>query len=491
MSISLQDLLAILPELIVIGAACLVLALDPILEAAKKDVLAWLTLGALAMCIGVTASHMTGHTYAFSNMVILDSYAAFWKLLLYIVTGLTVLLSLAYLKAERLSIGEYYGFILLALAGMMVMVSGADLLTIYLGTELMSLSLYVMAGLKRTEPRSLEASAKYFVLGAFSSGILLYGISLLFGLAGSTRLSAIADAITTQGTTNPILSLSLVLLAVGFGFKLAVVPFHMWTPDVYQGSPTSVTAFMAVASKAASFGAFLRVFVEGLGGASADWSVLFTIICLATLALGNLVAIVQTSIKRMLAYSSIAHAGYALIGVVVAGGHRGDGAGGGFASVLLYIAIYSFMTLGAFALVGMLRKEGQESENIEDYAGLAKREPLAAFFMLVFLVSLAGIPPTAGFIGKFYIFMAAVNGGMTWLAVVAVIFAAISAFYYLRIVMVMYMREPEGTAAAQSRLETSPALSFVLACALAGVVLLGLFPNGLWSLASQAAPLLK
>lgn len=491
MSISLQDLLAILPELIVIGAACLVLALDPILETAKKDVLAWLTLGALTMCIGVTSSQMTGRTYAFSNMVIIDAYAAFWKLLLYIVTGLTVLLSLAYLKAERLSIGEYYGFILLALAGMMVMVSGADLLTIYLGTELMSLSLYVMAGLKRTEARSLEASAKYFVLGAFSSGILLYGISLLYGLAGSTRLSAIAEAITMQGTSNPILSLALVLLAVGFGFKLAVVPFHMWTPDVYQGAPTSVTAFMAVASKAASFGAFLRVFVEGLGAASADWSVLFTIICLATLALGNLVAIVQTSIKRMLAYSSIAHAGYALIGVVVAGGHRGNEAGGGFASVLLYIAIYSFMTLGAFALIGMLRKEGQESENIEDYAGLAKREPLAAFFMLMFLVSLAGIPPTAGFIGKFYIFMAAVNGGMTWLAIVAVIFAAISAFYYLRIVMVMYMREPEGTVASQSRLETSPALSFVLACALAGVVLLGLFPNGLWSLATHAAPLLK
>ncbi|MBP6607367.1 MAG: NADH-quinone oxidoreductase subunit L, partial [Nitrospira sp.] len=197
------------------------------------------------------------------------------------------------------------------------------------------------------------------------------------------------------------------------------------------------------------------------------------------------------NIKRMLAYSSIAHAGYALIGVVVAGRHSGEGASTGFASVLLYIAIYSFMTLGAFALIGMLRKEGQESDQIEDYAGLAKREPLAAFFMLVFLVSLAGIPPTAGFIGKFYIFMAAVNGGMTWLAIVAVIFAAISAFYYLRVVMVMYMREAEGSIATQSRLETSPALSVVLACALAGVVLLGLFPNGLWSLASQAAPLLK
>ena len=491
MTLPVQDLLAILPELVVIGTACLILVLDPILAASKKDLLAWLTLAALAMCVGLTSSQMTGRQYAFSDMVVLDSYAAFWKLLLYIVTGLTVLLSLAYLKAEKLNIGEYYGFILLSLAGMMVMVSGADLLTIYLGTELMSLSLYVMAGLKRTEAHSLEASAKYFVLGAFSSGILLYGISLLFGLAGSTRLPVIAEAIATQGTGNPILSLALVLLAVGFGFKLAVVPFHMWTPDVYQGAPTSVTAFMAVASKAASFGAFLRVFVEGLGGVRADWSILFTVICLATLALGNLVAIVQTNIKRMLAYSSIAHAGYALIGVVVAGRQGGGVASTGLASVLLYIAIYSFMTLGAFALVGMLRKEGQESDNIEDYAGLAKREPWAAFFMLVFLVSLAGIPPTAGFIGKLYIFMAAVNGGMTWLAVVAVIFAAISAFYYLRIVMVMYMREPEGSIASQSRLETSPALSLVLACALAGVVLLGLFPNGLWSLATHAAPLLK
>ncbi|QOJ34952.1 MAG: NADH-quinone oxidoreductase subunit N [Nitrospira sp.] len=491
MTIPLQDLLAILPELIVIGAACLILALDPVLEASKKEVLAWLTLGTLAICIGYTSSHMTGRVTAFSDLVIIDSYAAFWKLLIYIVTGLTVLLSLAYLKAERLNIGEYYGFILLALAGMMVMVSGADLLTIYLGTELMSLSLYVMAGLKRSENQSLEASAKYFVLGAFSSGILLYGISLLFGLAGSTRLPVIAEAIAAQGTGNPMLSLALVLLAVGFGFKLAAVPFHMWTPDVYQGAPTSVTAFMAVASKAASFGAFLRVFTEGLGGVSADWSVLFTIICLVTLALGNLVAIVQTNIKRMLAYSSIAHAGYALIGVIVAGKQGGEAASTGFATVLLYIAIYSFMTLGAFALVGMLRKQGQESDQIEDFAGLAKREPLAAFFMLMFLVSLAGIPPTAGFIGKFYIFMAAVHAGLAWLAVVAVIFAAVSAFYYLRVVMVMYMREADGAAETHSRLETSPALSFVLACALAGVVLLGLFPNGLWSLATQAAPLLK
>jgi NADH-quinone oxidoreductase subunit N len=491
MTIPLNDLLAILPELVVIIAACLVLALDPIVPAAKKELLAWLTLGSLAICLGLTSSQMGTRVSAFSDLVIIDPYAGFWKLLLYLVTGLTVLLSIGYLKAERLNYGEYYGFILLALAGMMVMVSGADLLTIYLGTELMSLSLYVMAGLKRTEPRSLEASAKYFVLGAFSSGILLYGISLLYGLSGSTRLSVIAGAIASQGGANAMLSVALVLLAVGFGFKLAVVPFHMWTPDVYQGAPTSVTVFMAVASKAASFGAFLRVFVEGLGGLGADWSQLFVIICVITLVLGNLVAIVQTNIKRMLAYSSIAHAGYALIGVVVAGQQGGTAGNTGLASVLLYIAIYAFMTLGAFALVGMLRKSGHESDNLEDFAGLAKREPLAAFFMLVFLVSLAGIPPTAGFIAKFYVFMAAVKAGLAWLAVIAVIFAAVSAFYYLRIVMVMYMRDADLSSGDASRLETSPALSFVLACALAGVVLLGLFPNSLVSLATQAVPLLK
>ena len=264
---------------------------------------------------------------AFSDLVVVDGYARFWKLLLYGATGLTILMSLPYLKIEGLHLGEYYGFILLALSGMMVMVSGADLLTIYLGTELMSLSLYVMAGLKRSSPRSLEASAKYFVLGAFSSGLLLYGISLLYGLSGGTRLSTIAGALGARGFDDPMLLIATILLTVGFGFKLAVVPFHMWTPDVYQGAPTAVTAFMAVASKAASFAAFLRVFVEGLGGLKADWSVLFVLLSVVTLVLGNVVAIVQTNIKRMLAYSSIAHAGYALIGLVAAGRSAGESGG--------------------------------------------------------------------------------------------------------------------------------------------------------------------
>jgi len=270
------------------------------------------------------------------------------------------------------------------------------------------------------------------------------------------------------------------------------VPFHMWTPDVYQGAPTSVTAFMAVASKAASFGAFLRVFVEGLGGLKANWASIFLLLCVATLVLGNVVALVQTNIKRMLAYSSIAHAGYALIGDVAAG-RLGASAGhaNGIASVMLYLSLYAFMTFGAFAIVAMLRKGGLEGEEIEDFTGLAKRHPLAALLMLLFMVSLAGIPPTAGFIGKFYVFMSAVEAGMTWLAVLALVFAAISAYYYLRIVMVMYMREPGETTSTSPRLVMSPTLSIVLACAVAGVVIFGFFPNPLVHLAAQAVLTLK
>jgi NADH-quinone oxidoreductase subunit N len=488
MTFSAADLFLILPELLIVTAACIVFVLDPGLRASDKDGLVWLSLGTLAVCMGLTASQIQAPATIFSGLVVIDAYGAFWKLLLYFVTGLTILLSHSYLKEERLYFGEYYGFVLLSLSGMMVMVSSADLLTLYLGTELMSLSLYVMAGLKRSEPRSLEASAKYFVLGAFSSGILLYGISLLYGATGSTRLPEIAAAISGRNLDDPLLLFATILLTVGFGFKLAVVPFHMWTPDVYQGAPTSVTAFMAVASKAASFGAFLRVFMEGLGGLKANWSAMFLLLCLATLILGNILALVQTNVKRMLAYSSIAHAGYALIGVV-ATGHMGNSSG--IASVLLYLSLYAFMTFGAFAIVAMLRKGGIEGENIDDFTGLAKRHPVAALLMLIFMVSLAGIPPTAGFIGKLYVFMSAVEAGLPWLAAVALIFAVISAYYYLRLVMVMYMREPSDLSSTSPRMVMTPALSIVLACAVAGVVIFGIYPNPLVNFAMQAVSALK
>ncbi len=488
MTLPLSDLVAILPELIVVTAACLLLILDPLTPTARKPWLAWMSLGALVLCFLVTGSKFDSELTAFSGLIVIDPYGSFWKLLLYVITGLVILMSLGYLKVERIHLTEYYVFLMLSLTGMMIMVSAVDLLTIYLGMELMSICLYILAGFRRLEPRSLEASAKYFVLGAFSSGILLYGISLLYAVAGSTHLSVISTAVSETGFQNPALVLATVLLVVGFGFKISAVPFHMWTPDVYEGAPTSVTAFMAVASKAASFGAFLRVFLEGLGTIKANWHALFVVICVATLILGNLVAIVQTNIKRMLAYSSIAHAGYALIGAIVASRVEADAdvQALGTSSVLVYLAVYSFMTVGAFAIVAMLRKGGLEGEEIEDFTGLAKRQPVAALLMLIFMISLAGIPPTAGFIGKLYLFMAAVKADLTWLAVVAVLFAAVAAYYYLRVVMVMYMREPQASAGEVPRFATSPVTAAVLTAALAGVLLFGLYPDPLVSLTSQA-----
>ncbi|WNM59838.1 NADH-quinone oxidoreductase subunit N [Candidatus Nitrospira allomarina] len=493
MTLPLADLVLILPELLIVGMACLILVLDPITPAHKKDLLAWMSLGILVVVSVVTVSGFGERVMAFSDLVVVDSYAVFWKMLLYLVSGLTILLSMGYLKEEKIQLAEYYAFVLLALTGMMVMVSGADLLTIYLGIELMSITLYIMAGFKRFELRSIESSAKYFVLGAFSSGILLYGISIIFGVTGSTRLVEIAAVVNGRGIDDPLVFISLMLLIVGFGFKVAAVPFHMWTPDVYEGAPTSVTAFMAVASKAASFAAFLRVLLEAFGGIKPDWNMLILVICIITVALGNLVAIVQTNVKRMLAYSSIAHAGYALIGVVVAGwaGSEGAVSSQGVSSLMLYLAIYSFMTIGAFSMVAILRKGGLEGEEIEDFTGLAKRHKGGAFLMLVFMVSLAGIPPTAGFIGKLYLFMAAVNAGLAWLAIIGLIFAAISAFFYLRIVMVMYMREPSSEQELHTRLVLSPQVSFVLACAVAGVVLLGIFPGPLVSVADLSSLSLK
>jgi NADH-quinone oxidoreductase subunit N len=415
-------------------------------------------------------------------LYVLDAYGIFWKLLLIVASALVILMAKAYLKLEEIDLPEFYAFILLSLSGMMVMVSGADLLVIYLGLELMSLSLYVMAGFKRYELRPLEAAAKYFILGSFSSGILLYGISLLFGRTGSTTLAGVREGIAALPSGDPILLLAMSLLIVGFGFKVAAVPFHMWTPDVYEGSPTSVTAYMAVASKAASFAAFIRVFMEALGGLKEEWRMLLVAVCVATMILGNVVAIVQTNIKRMLAYSSIAHAGYALIGVVVADAF-------GMASVMLYLAIYAFMNLGAFTVVTMLRRGGLEGDEIDDFTGLAKRNKWVALVMLLFMFSLAGIPPTGGFIAKFYVFMAAVGAHMPALAVLAVVFAAVSAYFYLRVVMVMYMREPgetAGTPGYDVRVVASPATIVVLLVAAIGVIVLGVFPDQLVKAAQSA-----
>jgi NADH-quinone oxidoreductase subunit N len=421
-------------------------------------------------------------------MYLLDPYSTFFKFLLYIAAAFVILLSINYLKIEKINIGEYYAFLLIATAGMMVMVSGGDLITIYLGLELNSICFYVLAGFKRYEERSTEASAKYFILGSFSSGVLLYGISILYGLAGTTNLKELAAFFAeSSGSSAAVLSggdlvshggglvVAMALLTVGFGFKVAAVPFHMWTPDVYEGAPTPITAFLSVSSKAASFAVFLRVFLSVFGGVQQDWQTILIVLSVVSMGLGNLVAIAQNNVKRMLAYSSIAHAGYAMIGLVV-----GDKLG--IYSLMLYMIIYAFMNLGAFGVVILLQKGGMSGESIDDFAGLAKKHPFYSLLMLIFMFSLAGLPPTAGFQAKFNVFMAAVNADLAWLAVVGVIFSAISAYFYLRIVMVMYMKEPVG----RTSLASSPALSIALLVAVVIVVFVGIFPGPLIDYAQSA-----
>ncbi|MFZ5861904.1 MAG: NADH-quinone oxidoreductase subunit N [Nitrospirota bacterium] len=463
-----MQVITILPEIVLTVGACALLLFDLAVSKDQKDKLGYFAVGVLLVACYGSWKLADVETDAFSGMFVLDAYSTYFKVLVYLAGALTILLSITYLEVERIHLGEYYAFVLLATAGMMVMVSAGDLIMIYLGLELLSLSLYTMAGFKRYEGRSVEASAKYLILGSFSSAILLYGISILYGIAGTTNLKALGTFFAQNTIDNPGLLMSMAFLVVGFGFKVAAVPFHMWTPDVYEGSPTPVTAFMSVAPKAASFAVFLRVFAEALGGLKAHWQPILITLAIATMIIGNVVAIVQTNIKRMLAYSSIAHAGYALIGIIVGGGL-------GTMSLMLYLMIYALMNLGAFGVVILLRKGALRGEEITDFTGLAKTNPVAAFIMLVFMFSLAGIPPTAGFVAKFYLFMGAVEAGMVWLAVIGVLLSAVSAYYYLRVVMVMYMREPAG----RFDLATSPATQFALVVTTAAVLFFGIYPTPL------------
>ncbi|HXN07311.1 MAG TPA: NADH-quinone oxidoreductase subunit N [Nitrospiria bacterium] len=472
--------MAILPETVITLFACVVLLMEPFTPKEQRYHFGYFAIGGLiAAAISSFMILNRGSVYAFGGMFILDPFSTFFKYIIYIGSAITILISMRYLDEEDIHLGEYYAFILLATAGMMIMVSAGDLIMVYLGLETMSISLYVMAGFKRFEGKSIEAAAKYFVLGSFSSGILLFGISLLFGMTGSTNLMEIENFIKAGALAGTLISpgflLAVIFLVVGLAFKVSAVPFHMWTPDVYEGSPTAVTAFMAAGPKAASMAVFLRVFLESLGGIKAEWTTLLIVLAILTMAVGNILAIVQTNIKRMLAYSSIAHAGYALIGLI-AGGPDGT------YSLMMYMLIYTVMNMGAFGVIILLHKGGFHGEEITDLTGLGKKYPFAAFMMLVFMFSLTGLPPTAGFIGKFYIFMSAVHHNLTWLAVIGVLLSAISAYYYLKVVMVMYMKETDR----EYLLATGPGISTALVAALIFILAVGVYPAPLIALAQAA-----
>ena len=480
------DLRPLLPMLVLAATAVVVILLDLLPPRERKDHLGFVSaLGvvlALVMTYWMTFSIGGGELRGFRGMVVLDPFALFFNVVIGYATGLVILLSMDYIRREGQEAGEFYILILLSSLGMMLMASAGDLIIVFLGLETMSIALYVLTGFFRHRLEAGEASLKYFLMGAFASGFFLYGIALIFGATGSTNLDRIANAVAAGAGRDPMLAIGFGLLLVGFGFKISAVPFHMWAPDAYEGAPTSITAFIATGSKAAAFASLLRVLLTSLRGAPLDWPMLMWGMAAITMTVGNVVALAQQNIKRMLAYSSIAHVGYMLVGVV-AGGSLGNG------SVLFYLLVYTFTTAGAFGAVLLLERNGREAVQLADYGGLATRHPVLAVALSVFLLSLIGIPPTAGFVGKFYLFGAAVKSGYVWLAVIGVLNSAVAAYYYLRLIVFMYMREPEG---APTVLAPSFSGALALVVAIWGVVQLGVAPGPLFDLAQAAViPLLR
>ncbi len=459
--------LPLCPLIVVAAAAMIVLLAGVRVRDDESQGLGALTLALLAVAF-VFALGMLGQSgVAFAGAIAVDNFAAFFELVILMSAALVVLMSIDYLPAHGLSAAEYYALLLFSTFGMMLMATGADLIVIFIGFEVMSISVYVLAGFLRRNLKSNEAALKYFLMGAFSTAFLLYGIALVYGATGTIKLGPIRAALSSPMAANPLLLSGLGLMLVGFGFKVAAVPFHMWTPDAYEGAPTPVTAFMAVGVKLGAFAGFIRIFMVHLGPVSADWSAVLWVVAALTMTVGNLVALVQVNIKRMLAYSAIAHAGYILVAMTAAGSQAGG-------AILYYLLGYAFTNLGAFAAVIALERRGVESDLISDYRGLAARHPALAAAMTLFLLSLTGVPPLAGFLGKFYLFSAALNAGLVWLVIIAVLNSVMSAYYYLAVIVAMYMREGGAEAGA---LGARPALVAALAVAAIATVLIGIYPE--------------
>ena len=512
----------IMPEIILTVFACAALILDAMLPRDRKKIVAWVSLAGIGFAlvsliilssnvIGFDFRHLTfkdvgtPHT-AFFDMIVLDTYSVVFKLMFLIGAAISILLSIKYLDVEGEQRGEYYALILFAVIGMMFMATGIDLLALFISLELMAISVYILVGYFRRDKKSNEASMKYFLLGAFSSGILLYGISMIYGLTGSTNLQKIAAALPVVATTNfsplgqaadmrYLVLMSMILMAAGMFFKVAAVPFHMWAPDAYEGAPTSVTAFMSVAVKAASFAMFGRLFLYGMpdlrGAIAGDpstnppipglpgWAVLLGVVAAITMVWGNLGALTQNNTKRLLAYSSISHAGYTLLGLI-AGNERG------YTGFIIYLFIYTLMNLGIFGCIIALRRRGIVGDRMEDFNGLMRKAPWLTVLMTIFLLSLGGIPPTAGFIGKFYLFAGLIETGNPWLvrlAILAVVMSAISLYYYIRFIRAMYIEaesEPQPVRLA-------PSLQIALAVAALFVLCVGVYPQPLINITQKAA----
>lgn len=466
--ISPAELRAILPILAPLLGALTVLLADPYLSKDRpKMVHAYVGLGSVLLAWAALAFLWGDRQVTWSGSLAVDRFGVFLGFVITTAAALTLFASASHVLKMNVDCGEYYALVLTATSGMVLLAMANDLLMVFLAIEVMSISVYALAGITRARPRSTEAAMKYFLLGAFATGFILYGMALVYGATGEIRLERIAH----QVANRPLLVAGLFLMVVGFGFKVGAVPFHMWAPDAYEGAPASITGFMAAGVKAAGFAAFLRVMVTSFGGDIADsWTPVLWTVSALSMILGNLTALAQTNLKRMLAWSSIAHTGYALIGIVAGGGGVGDAG----ASVLFYVLAYSFMTLGPFLVIVLLSRTGEEFETIEDLAGLGHRRPFAAAALSLFLLSLAGMPPTAGFVAKLFVFRAAIDHGWIGLALIGIVTTLVSVYYYLRPIVLMYMREPRAEFAAPGTADWTT--HFAIGVAVVAVLVLGITP---------------
>lgn len=476
------------PEIFLLITTSVILLIDMFLTDAKRHVTFMLAIVTLIVCAALNIADFGNPTvYTFNNMFVSDAMSNLLKVFSYIAVGMTLIYSRQY-ATDRGMLGgtlggEFYVLALFALLGQMVMISGNNFLVIYLGLELMSLSLYALVALRRGHAISTEAAMKYFILGALASGFLLYGLSMLYGATGSLDLTEVAKA-TASGTVNKtVLVFGVVFVVAGLAFKLGAAPFHMWVPDVYQGAPTAVTLLLGAAPKLAAFAITIRLLVEGLFPLAIDWQQMITVLAVLSMAVGNITAIVQTNLKRMLAYSTIGQMGFMLLGMLsgVVDGNVAS-AGNAYSSALFYAVTYVFTTLGTFGLIMLLARSGFEAENIDDFKGLNQRSPWFAFVMLILMFSLTGIPPTVGFYAKLAVLQAVLSTGQVWLAIVSVLLSLIGAFYYLRVVKVMYFDEPVDT----TKIESTNDMRVVLSFNGAAVLALGILPGPLMAVCATA-----
>ncbi|MCZ6873340.1 MAG: NADH-quinone oxidoreductase subunit N [bacterium] len=470
-----QGAIALLPQLIVLMTGLVILVLDLFLTPRGRFLNETVAVIGLIIAFLSTLGPIDTPQSVLMHMAVTDNLSSFFNAIFLLIAVLTVLLSASYTRREGFNNGEYYALLLFATASFMFVAAAADLITIFLAVETLSIATYILAGLMRTEPRSQEAAFKYFMLGAFSSAIFLYGIATTYGAYGTTSLQELGGALK-GGDIPTLFWAGMALLTVGLGFKVAAVPFHMWAPDVYEGAPTSVTAFMTAGPKAAAFAAFLRIFYQGFIGHAAiqEWTYTFVWLAALTMLVGNLMALAQRSVKRMLAYSSIAHAGYAFVALA---SYNALGA----SSILYYLMAYSLMSLGSFTVLMAVTKAGEQHYALRNFTGLGSTNPCLAGVMALFMFALAGFPPTAGFTGKFYLFSAAVQAGYYKLAILGMLTSVVSVFYYARIVIAMYMQAPDGEANVA---DLSPTVIATLAITVLGVLYMGIFPGALMRLAS-------